>query len=136
MAVAASLTEIPISVAKARDFVEGDFEDVMRWFKLRGWPQLPLSMFPQTGAIVEGQAAGFLYRTDSAVGWIEWVVSNPEERHDGAVEAVLNHLLEKAKELGMEVILSTLKTPSQVAKYLKVGFEATDTCMTNVIRRL
>lgn len=121
---------------KARDFVEEDYPEVARWYKLRGWPEFPLRMLPQTGAIVEGKAAGFLYRTDSPIGWLEWVVSNPEVEHAGAVEEVLSFLVNKAGELGIEVILCTLSQPSQVEKYKKAGFFPTDSNMTNMMRRV
>lgn len=125
-----------ISVGEVRDFLEEDYPQVASWYKKRGWPELPIHMLPQTGAILEGKAAGFLYRTDSPIGWLEWVVSNPDVEHSGAIEAVLNYLTGKAKELGVEVILCSLSHSSLIEKYKKAGFFVTDGGMTNMMRRV
>lgn len=61
-----------------RRFLNGsDFEQVCSWFKERGLSSPSKDFLPLVGFIVEDVAVGFMYKTDSCLGILDWFVSNP-----------------------------------------------------------
>lgn len=128
---------------KARMFhVEHDYPLVSSWWTAHHWPSVPPGMLPKTGFVVEdetqGYCAGFLYRTDSGFGLLEWVVSNPHspwEKRSLAIDLLIAKLLERAKELGMEAVLSMTSNSGLLKRYERAGFIVTDTNQTHVIWR-
>ena len=71
-------------------------------------------------------ACGFLYKTNSSVCWIEYIVANPnikleEVRHEG-VKFVLNKLFNVAKELGYIVAFSSINHEKLIDIYKNSGF--------------
>lgn len=119
---------------KVRAFEEADYAAICEWWEARGWPQLPLDLLPQIGGIVDDKAVGFLYRTDSAVGWMEWIVASPG--NGAAVPAIVDYLIEKAAEVGCKIVLTTTNNDKLKSWYKEAGFEVTDTTMTNMVRRI
>lgn len=71
-----------------RSFEPADSTEVGGWYRARGLRAPLAAMYPGTGMIEPGVAAGFLYRTDGALNLIEGVVTNPAASKRAAVRAV------------------------------------------------
>jgi hypothetical protein len=70
-----------------------DYSTLVKWWD--AWPkwQAPAKDFlPNLGFIVEknniGIVAGYLYTSNSKVGFLEWVISNPEYRESDRKDAI------------------------------------------------
>lgn len=114
------------------------YEDVCYWWFQHDWPTLPREALPKTGFIVDGLAAGFLYKTDSTFAILEFIVGNPEankEKRRQAIDLVVKELLNEAKNDGFKLIFSSISHPNLKKIYLNNGFKETDTNMTNFVRR-
>ena len=96
-------------------------------------------MFPETGMFVEGLACGWLYKTDSPIGWLEWLVINPEANKVSAFRAlkmIYDEAEEKAKALGMSSLFSTFNNDALIKLSKSKGYVAADTNVTNLIKVL
>ena len=105
---------------------ESDWNTLVSWWLAwKDWGNHPSKeMLPQNGTggfMIESDGedivSGFLYLTNSKVGWIEWVVSNPNYKGDNKKEAIelLIHSLENiAKQQGCEIILSIGRNKSLI----------------------
>ena len=66
-----------------------DYDTIVKWWKSwPDWEPLARNLLPENGTggyIVEkGEipiVAGFLYTTNSKVGWMEWVISNKKYKN-------------------------------------------------------
>ena len=87
-----------------------DHEEIMRWWKSR-LPEasiIPSEFFPDSGFIVDGKAAVFLYKTNSAVAYIDLLISNPEvplSESQAALDLVVKACIDEAKKLGSKMLL-------------------------------
>lgn len=61
-----------------RRVLDLDFDEIEKWFEARDMHMPPKSLFPKTGFIVEGVAAGFIYFTDSKVAILDCYISNKD----------------------------------------------------------
>lgn len=61
-----------------RRYEPGDLEEMNRWYAARALALVTAGQLPTVGFIVPGVAAGFLYRTDSSLGFLDGFISNPE----------------------------------------------------------
>lgn len=114
-----------------------DYLDICSWWLKHNWPIINYEMLPSTGFIVEGYCAGFLYKNDSKLAILEFIVSNPEadkQKRSEALDLLLQALINEAKESGYKAIFSSLSHPGLIDRYVKHGFEVTDTTMTNLMR--
>ena len=112
-----------------------DYEMLQEWWKVWRFPTPPFITLPQEDdenfsgyfAVEDGIdiACGFLYKTNSALCWVEYIVANPniksEERNLG-IKTVIEQLSIKAKELGYEAIFSSIKNENLINKYKELGF--------------
>ncbi len=90
---------------KVRRYHLDDFKEVAEWGKGWGFTYEP-DLFPKVGFIVPGVAAYFLYATDSAVCYLEHMVSNPKtfgRERDLALKMVVEAILEEAAKRGYRV---------------------------------
>src|SRR5688572_25462795 len=103
---------------------EEHFEQIRDWLRFRKEDIVPKAL-PENGFIIPGKAAGFLYRTDSSVAWIENIVAAPglsrEERSE-AVDAVIAAVIERAKELGFELLVGYTVLDVVVKRAQHFGF--------------
>lgn len=124
-----------------RPFTLEDYPTIHRWWVDHKWTPLPHDLLPVHGFVVEENGvmilAGWLYQSDSKIGWLEWIISNPESTHEdrsSAIDLLINVVIYKAKELGMKALFSSLKHDGLMKKYLANGFVKTDENVTNFIR--
>ena len=68
--------------------------------------------------------AGFLYFTNSALAWAEYIVSSPHVRDDRdiAIQGVISELTELAKAKGAEAIFTSLKNERLIKHYEACGY--------------
>lgn len=116
---------------------------VSGWGDLKGFPFPPKDVLPEYGLVASNgeqfAAIGFLYRTDSNIGWIEWIFGNPDLPYDireQGIKLVIEGLKSEARHAGMTVLFSSTKHERLLKKYQETGFIQTDTLMTHGIWRL
>lgn len=100
------------------------FEQVLRWMQQRGQAITPEAL-PTTGFIVPGVAAGFLYRTDSSVAWIEGLVGArevPAEARGRALDEIVRALRAEARQSGFKLMLGYTQLQVVVDRALRHGF--------------
>jgi hypothetical protein len=116
-----------------------DYPTLKSWWEGQSWPAIPVSMLPAYGIMVEESVAGFLYKTDSSLAWIEWIVANPntekEFRRD-CVKKLVSELLALAHNLNFEAVFSSSNKNSLIAAYEESGALKTDNNVTHFIWRL
>jgi hypothetical protein len=103
---------------------EEHFEQIREWFRFRKEDIVPKAL-PENGFIIPGKAAGFLYRTDSSVAWIENLIAAPDlsrEERNQAVDAIVAAVVERAKELGFDVLLGYTVLDVVVQRAKRFGF--------------
>lgn len=113
-----------------------DYTSLEHWATLRKFPLLPPDYLPKTGFIVPGHCIGFLYETDTPITWLEWVISNPEAKNDEALNLLIETACSRAKELGYKMIFTSLEHKGLIERYKQHEFIATETGMTNMMRKL
>lgn len=66
--------------------LERDYEVLVGWWTKWGFPCPPAHFLPPLGVMIYNEgypvAAGFFYRSDSKIGWLEWIVGNPDVSKD------------------------------------------------------
>ena len=100
------------------------FDQVHAWVQSRGDVITPDAL-PQTGFIIPGKAAGFLYRTDSSIAWIEGLVAAPgleREERSQAIDAVVAALIEEAGRLGFKTLMAYTVLDAVVKRSERFGF--------------
>lgn len=119
---------------------ETDYPTLAQWWNAhKEWTAIPVDILPEIGAVVEGVCAGFLYRTDSKIAWIEWIISNPESEpavRARGLDLVIEALLGIAKDLGFVSVFSAVKHPKLLERYKQFNFIETDRDMIHGIWRL
>jgi hypothetical protein len=116
-----------------------DYPIVKTWADARKFPLVPQEFLPSIGFIHENYCVGFLYKTDSKICWLEWVISNPvsdKPARDKALNELLSALVEIAHKEGFKAIFSSLEHKGLIERYNSLGFVETDKGMTNMVRRL
>jgi len=108
------------------------------WLKVRD-DSMPPESLPQTGFIIPGKAAGFLYRTDSCIAMIENLVAAPglsKEERSEAVDLVVKAISDEAKKLGFSVLLGYTQLDAVVKRAERHGFVHVDSGYHIVALRL
>jgi hypothetical protein len=111
------------------------------WWIAHKWSPIPGSMLPPNGSVIYDDAtpvcAGFIYKTDSDIAWMEFIVSNPsstKEQRTEALPALIADLTLKAKALGAKCIFTSCQSNSLIAKHIDQGFVKSDEGMTNLVK--
>lgn len=122
-----------------RKFEDKDYPVVCEWWKGYDWPEIPYTMLPINGLIIDNTCAGFLYQTDSDLAWIEFIVGNPtidkNKRAEG-LEQLIGGLKDKAKELGFKTVFTATRHERLVDRFKEKGFHISDKNMTHMIGRI
>lgn len=117
---------------KVRFLNEGDYEVLCGWWKAWRWSAPPRDFLPENGCgglMVEKDGilvvAGFLYFTNSAVAWSEFIVSNFEYKDKDRKEAIkilIYELGALAKSKGSKYVYTVVKNPNLKNAYREMGF--------------
>jgi hypothetical protein len=104
---------------------EADRAQLDAWYAAHGYSPLRPGELPATGFVVEGAAAGFLYRTDSDTVILEGFITNPDappEVRYQALEQVHAALVAAAQQSGARRILALTADDSLKQRALTHGF--------------
>jgi hypothetical protein len=113
-----------------------DYEQLKEWWDFWKFPAPPISVLPKydeeltTGLMVVKDGvnicAGFLYETNSALCWLEFIVANPKvnkEERGIALDKLIQEFTIEAQTLGFGAIFASIKHPSLLNRYVKAGYE-------------
>jgi hypothetical protein len=131
---------------EVRFLTEKDYDKLCEWWKWWRWTAPTRSSLPNNGidGIMVSKngvdiCAGFIYRTNSTVCLIEWIVSNPEYKAEGrqfAIEHCINVLCEIGKQEGFSLAFTTLKHQKLINTYSVCGFIKGSEGCTEMIKKL
>lgn len=113
------------------------------WWLAHGWPEAPTPpILPKNGVVVTVAGRpiclGFLYLSDSEIGWVEYVVSDPESdkvKRGEALDLLIDSLKKIAVAFGKPVLFTSGKNPSLLERFRRKGFIMGDTGMTQLVWR-
>jgi hypothetical protein len=119
---------------KIRKLTESDWDLLVKWWGMYlEWKQHPTKdMLPDNGTggfIVEkGKipiVAGFLYTTNSKVGWMEWIVSDKNYKNKDkkdAIELLITGMEHVARDSGCKIILSIGRNKNLINSHKQLGY--------------
>lgn len=122
-----------------RKIIPADYATLAKWWTAQNFPTIAPEYLPQCGLIVDGLCAGFLYESDSAIAWVEWIVANPEAEkalRREALDKLLDALVLHAKERGYKAIFTSVAHPGLLERYKQHGFVVTDNGVTHLLRSI
>ena len=115
-----------------RYLIESDYDMLCRWWKNWRWTSPPRDFLPENGCgglLVEKNGipivAGFVYFTNSAVAWNEFIVSNfdyKDKDRKEAIKILIFELTELAKRNGSKYVYTVVKNQNLKKAYQEVGF--------------
>lgn len=116
---------------KIRQIQDGDYENILtKWWSEWNWTPPVKDYLPETGFIVyDGETpicAAYLYKTNSKVAWVEWLISNKHytkkpDRRD-AILFLISFMSEFAKNLGYKYITAIASNQHAINIYETLGF--------------
>lgn len=116
------------------------------WWRQWNWETAPtMDMLPVDGVLVYDFEtniplyAGFLYDTNTSIGWIEYIVSNKNastEMKRGGMQYLCDTLATIAKYKNMTTLFSSTVNNSLVQSLKKAGFVVGDKNVTQMIKIL
>jgi len=125
-----------------------DYSILVNWWAWNRFPSPPKEMLPNMGLggmmVVDENGnnicAGFLYNTDSALSWIEFIVASPdikdrEIRRKGLV-FLIESLTNEARERGYLAVFASIKVESLIQRYIEAGYSADGKKSTELVIRL
>ena len=122
------------NICRRRFDYSKDYAIISRWWEEHGSCVPSPEYLSPNGLIIEISgnpvAAGFLYKTDSAICVFEWVIVNPKADKKQRNQA-LYYLIETAQKwaarTGFKMIYTSVKGPKFVERLKEKGFIETDT---------
>jgi hypothetical protein len=131
-----------------RELNENDYDTILtKWWKDWRWTPPPRDFLPKDGkggvVVYDGEipvCAGYVYITNSKVGWCDWIISNFEydkktERRE-ALSFLIEVLTETLKLNGCKYSYALLKSDSLIDIYKKNGYIKGDSYNTEMIKTL
>ena len=83
--------------------------------------------------------AGFLYTTNSKVGWVEWIVSNKDYRdkdRKDALELLISGIEHVAKASGYSIILSIARNKGLIHTFKELNYTVDDSPSFEVVKKI
>ena len=112
-----------------RRFLPSDLDELNGWRMAQGQAPLRGEQLSRFGAMEPGVAACFLYVTDSDLGFLEALVTNPEQPADtrhAAILAAWEMLFTEAKRLGLHRLFAIPVHESALKRCIQFGMRAND----------
>lgn len=133
---------------EARNLVESDYEVLVGYWTWNRFPPPPKEVLPNNALggimVIDEQGnnlcAGFLYNTDSALAWIEFIVASPhikdrDIRRKSQV-FLIESLTNEARERGYLAVFASIKVESLIQRYIEAGYSADGLKATELVIRL
>lgn len=124
-------------------FDQNDYQEISKWWKEQNWPIIPVSSLSDCGFVVfDGDTkilAGWLYKTNSDIAWMEFIVGNPQvkgDKRNTAFDILFDTVIVFAKHHNFKHIFTSVQHEGLMKRLEKNGFNKTDSNMTNFIRSL
>jgi hypothetical protein len=130
-----------------RTLKDEDYYDyLILWWEQWGWtpPQKDfLPSGPFQGIIVFDQetpvCAAYVYTTNSAVAWIDWVISNPNYRKKPHRKQAIKMVIEVCEQVlkttgGIKYVYALIKNTSLIETYKSCGYVQGDKYQTEMIK--
>lgn len=111
-----------------RKFEEEDYFTIQEWFARRLIKAPLKEMLPPTGLIEDGLAAGFLIKTDTPAGVLDFFISNPQANRLNRLEAIYDvaqGLIVSAKQAGIKSLICSTRFSNVKQIAIKHGFDFT-----------
>lgn len=119
------------------------YDIISEWWTHYKWPPLPLCSLPVNGLVAYYNnipvVAAWVYRTDSDLGAMEWIISNPgveKEIRNIAIEGLIEACINLAKDLKIRCLCTSVKIPKLISRLENAGFVVADKGMTNLIKEV
>lgn len=111
---------------------EDDYEVLCEWWKAFRFPAPPRDFLPEngTGGIMVQKdgvniVAGFVYFTNSAIAWSEFIISNfdyKDKDRKEAIKILIYELNELSKSKGSKYIYTVVKNQNLKKIYQEMGY--------------
>lgn len=133
---------------KIRELNDIDYEDILvGWWKDWGWEPPQKDFLPNDGKggiiIYDGDApicAGYMYLTNSKVGWVDWIISNKsytnKELRKDAITLLVSRLTDICQLLGCKYVYALIKNQSLINTYEGLGYIKGDSYTSEMIKVL
>jgi RimJ/RimL family protein N-acetyltransferase len=133
---------------KIRELNDSDYEDIlMGWWKDWGWQPPQKDFLPDDGKggiIVYDEdvpiCAGYMYLTNSRVGWVDWIISNRnytnKELRKDAISLLVSRLTDICGLIGCKYIYALIKNESLINTYESLGYIKGDSYTSEMIKVL
>ena len=117
-----------------RKLEHSDYDNILsKWWKDWRWSAPPRDFLPEDGTggliIYDGEipvCSGFVYMTNSKVGWVEFIVSNMEykdkENRKLYISTLVDSLGNILKNVGAKYTYVSLKNESLIKIYEELGY--------------
>lgn len=118
---------------------EEDIAVLDDWCRRRGMSPFPPGWLPPTGFWVPGILAAFVYRTDSALAYIECVISNPDTTpgdRQRALFAVNERIEAEARSWGARYLIGLTSIDSVARAGIARGYHVSAPRYAQMIKRL
>lgn len=102
------------------------YKQIIDWCLQRDIEPPHPTLLPEAGFIVSGVVAVFLYKTDSSVCFIEWLISNKacdRSQMLAGKKMVIDAALLEAKKFGFKVVMVATKIKSVADTAISYGFK-------------
>lgn len=114
------------------------YDEVCRWWREHSnWDEpIPKEVLAPDGLVIPGVCAGWIYHSEVAFSYMEWLVANPDQPGKvvyKGLRLLVDALKEKAYDKGKSMIYTSVKHEGLIRLYKKCGFIEGDTGMTNMI---
>lgn len=133
---------------KIRELNDSDYEDILvGWWKDWGWEPPQKDFLPNDGKggiiIYDGDVpicAGYMYLTNSKVGWVDWIISNKsytnKELRKDAITLLVSRLTDICQLLGCKYVYALIKNQSLINTYEGLGYIKGDSYTSEMIKVL
>lgn len=119
-----------------RKIEEEDYDILVKWWKDWGWEAPPREFLPENGTggfIVLSNdlpvCAGFMYITNSKVGWSEFIISSKEYKggdRSAAIDLLMEGMTSFFKKVGCKYVFTSVKNKALQSRYKKHGYTVND----------
>ena len=115
-----------------RNIKEEDYRYINKWWKNSQLPTPKLILLPENGLgglIIEKEkpiAAAYIYLTNSTMGYIDYLISDPEYRSRDKyklLEKLIRNCVEHCKSLGFKVVWAMVQNKHLINMCLDGGWE-------------